>query len=321
MPPTLTPTRTLEDHATRLSAAYEHVGVQPCGDNIGAVLTTPPLSGDLSDQVVAEIRRALLEHRVVFFRGQSHLDDTVHHEFAARLGEPTAPHPTLKGQPGAVLPIDARHGKANSWHTDVTFVDRVPAISLLRPVVLPSHGGTTVWANTVAAYARLHPALQAMADRLWAVHTNAYDYAGHQDEVRVGGIDVAEQQHRDDFVSTRYETEHPVVRVHPETGERSLLLGHFVRRLVGLKPADSTALFELFQRHVTRLENTVRWSWSPGDLAIWDNRATQHYGVADYGSQPRVLHRITLAGDVPVSVDGVRSTPRVGDASAYSPLS
>ena len=75
------------------------------------------------------------------------------------------------------------------------------------------------------------------------------------------------------------------------------------------------------QEHVTRLENTVRWNWSPGDLAIWDNRATQHYGVADYGDQKRVLHRITLAGDVPVSVDGVASTPRKGDASAFSSLS
>ena len=300
------------------STGYRHIEVQPTGEHIGARITAPPLGGDLAEEVVAEIRQALLLHRVVFFPGQHHVDDVVHYEFAARLGQPTAPHPTLRGQPGAVLPIDSRHGKANSWHTDVTFVDRVPAISVLRPVVLPSHGGNTVWANTVAAYGRLHPAIQAAADRLWAVHTNAYDYAGHHDEVRVGGIDVAEQQHRDDFISKVYETEHPVVRIHPETGERSLLLGHFVKRIVGLNTADSAAIFEILQRQVTRLENTVRWVWSPGDLAIWDNRATQHYGVADYGDQPRVLHRITLAGDIPVSVDGVRSTPRIGDASAYS---
>ena len=91
-----------------------------------------------------------------------------------------------------------------------------------------------------------------------------------------------------------------------------------MKRLVGLSSRDSAAVFELLQREVTRLENTVRWSWSPGDVAIWDNRATQHYGVADYGTHKRLLHRITLAGDVPVSVDGVPSSVRVGDASAFS---
>ena len=111
-----------------------------------------------------------------------------------------------------------------------------------------------------------------------------------------------------------------MVRVHPETGERALLLGHFIRRIVGLSTPDSQDVFNLLQRHVIRLENTVRWSWHPGDIAIWDNRATQHYAVDDYGDQARLLHRITLAGDVPVSVDGAPSTPRKGDASHYSPV-
>ncbi len=129
------------------------------------------------------------------------------------------------------------------------------------------------------------------------------------------------QEHRDQFVSQLFETEHPVVRVHPETGERALVLGHFVRRFVGLSSAETRPqLFQLLQNRVTNLENTVRWQWQPGDLAIWDNRATQHYGVADYDDQPRRLHRITLAGDVPVSIDGVRSTARTGDAGQYSSL-
>lgn len=301
-------------------AGSDQISIHPTGEHIGARIDGVRLSGDLPAETVQQIRDALLRHKVIFFRGQDHLDDATQHEFASLLGRPTAPHPTVRGDANAVLPIDSEHGKANSWHSDVTFVDRIPAISLLRAITLPPHGGSTVWANTVTAYERLHPAVKALVDRLWAVHTNLYDYAAEKDETRIGGVDVKEQSYREEFRSQVFETEHPVVRVHPETGERTLVLGHFVKNLVGLSSRDSAAIFDLLQREVTRLENTVRWSWEPGDLAIWDNRATQHYGVADYGDHKRLLHRITLAGDVPVSIDGVASTPRQGDASAYSSL-
>ena len=115
-----------------------------------------------------------------------------------------------------------------------------------------------------------------------------------------------------------YETVHPVVRVHPETGRRVLLLGHFVRRFVGLGSTESSTLLALLQARVTRLENTIRWNWQPGDLAIWDNRATQHYAVSDYDDQYRSLSRVTLAGDVPVDVHGTPSRVVAGDASHYS---
>jgi taurine dioxygenase len=308
-------TTSVQSRPSRSAAA--DVSVRQLGEHIGARIDGVRLGGDLDAAAVATIRQALLAHKVVFFRGQHHLDDAGHHEFTALLGQPTAPHPTVGGD-GSVLPIDSRHGKANSWHTDVTFVDRVPAISVLRGVVLPAHGGTTAWANTATAYAGLHPALQAMADRLWALHTNVFDYAGFRDEVRIGGIDVEEQAFQDQFVAQQFEAEHPVVRVHPETGERTLLLGSFAKRLIGLSTQDSRDLVDLLQRHVTRLENTIRWSWEPGDVAMWDNRATQHYGVADYGDQHRVMRRITVTGDVPVSVDGVRSTQRSGDTSSYA---
>lgn len=302
------------------AAPFAHIEVHPVGGNIGAEIRGVRIGGDLEAATVAELRRALVAHRVVFLRGQEHADDDAQRAFAALLGTVTKPHPTVAGDGDAILPIDAEHGKANSWHTDVTFVDRVPSISILRAITLPTYGGTTVWANTVRAYAGLPPALQALVDRLWAVHSNLYDYAREVDETRIGGIDVQEQAYREEFAHREFETEHPVVRVHPETGERSLLLGHFVRRIVGLSTRDSDDLFELLQRHVIALENTVRWSWQPGDVAIWDNRSTQHYAVADYDDQPRRLHRITLAGDVPVSVDGVASTPRKGDASHFSPV-
>ncbi|NUT90710.1 MAG: TauD/TfdA family dioxygenase [Saccharothrix sp.] len=299
----------------------ETITVHRLGAAIGARVDGVRLGGDLSDDAVARIRQALLANKVIFLRGQEHLDDAGQLAFARLLGEPTLAHPTVKGRENAnVLPIDSDHGKANSWHTDVTFVDRVPAISVLRAIELPPYGGSTVWANTVRAYEDLPPALQALVDRLWAVHSNVYDYAGHVDSTRIGGVDVKEEAYREEFTSQRYETEHPLVRVHPETGERALLLGHFVKRIVGLTSTESQTVYQLLQNRVTRLENTVRWQWADGDVAIWDNRATQHYGVADYDDNHRRLHRITIAGDVPVSVDGVASTPVVGDAAHFSSL-
>ncbi|MEV0085064.1 TauD/TfdA family dioxygenase [Saccharopolyspora sp. NPDC050642] len=306
-----------------MTSQLERTAVQvvKLGAHIGARIDGVRLGGDLGAATVAEIRAALLAHKVIFFRGQHHLDDAGQLAFAELLGEPTLAHPTVKGTDHAsILPIDSDYSKANSWHTDVTFVDRIPAISLLRAIRLPSYGGTTTWASTVAAYEKLPDSLRALVDSLWAVHTNAYDYAASIDETRLGGVDVKFQQYRKEFISDVYETEHPVVRVHPETGERALLLGHFVKRLVGLTSAESHTVFQLLQARVIQLENTVRWDWSDGDLAIWDNRATQHYAIADYDDQPRRLHRVTLAGDVPVSIDGVRSTTRSGDASHYSQL-
>ena len=296
---------------------YEHIDVHKVSAALGAEIGGVRIGADLPPEAVGEIRNALLAHRVVFLRDQHHADEDDQKAFAQLLGTLTRPHPTVAGDDG-VLPIDSERSRANSWHTDVTFVDRIPAISVLRAITLPPYGGTTVWANTVNAYESLHPALRALVDSLWAVHSNLYDYVRDDESRWIGGIDVQEQAYRQEFSQQEFETEHPVVRIHPETGERALLLGHFVRRFVGLSTSDSNSLFELLQRHVIRLENTVRWNWRAGDLAIWDNRATQHYAVSDYDDQPRLLHRVTVAGDVPVGPDGRTSVPRKGDASDYS---
>jgi alpha-ketoglutarate-dependent taurine dioxygenase len=302
---------------TSSSQQYEHISVEKVSSGLGASIRGVRIDADLDPEVVGEIRAALLTHRVVFLRDQQHAGDAEQKAFAQQLGTLTKPHPTVSGENG-VLPIDSERNRANSWHTDVTFVDRIPAISVLRAITLPPYGGTTVWANTVAAYEALHPGLRALCDSLRAIHSNLYDYV-RDDETRwIGGIDTEEQAYRQEFSSLEFETEHPVVRIHPETGERALLLGHFVKRFVGLSSSDSNNLFELLQRHVIRLENTVRWNWHDGDIAIWDNRSTQHYAVSDYDDQPRRLHRITVAGDVPVGPDGRASIPRKGDASQYS---
>jgi alpha-ketoglutarate-dependent taurine dioxygenase len=296
---------------------YEHIDVSKVSANIGAEIGGVRIGGDLAPEVVREIRQALLTHRVVFLRDQQHADETDQKAFAQLLGTLTKPHPTVAGENG-VLPIDSERSRANSWHTDVTFVDRIPAISVLRAITLPSYGGTTVWANTVLAYESLHPGLRALADSLRAVHSNLYDYVRDDESRWIGGIDTQEQAYREEFAQQEFETEHPVVRVHPETGERALLLGHFVRSFLGVSTVDSNVLFQLLQDHIIRLENTVRWNWRDGDIAIWDNRSTQHYAVSDYDDQPRLLHRITVAGDVPVGPDGRPSVPRVGDAEDYS---
>lgn len=292
--------------------------VTKVGGHIGAIIEGLHLGPELAPAQVAEFRSVLLEHKVVFLRGQDQATDDDQLAFASQLGEVTLPHPTVRGDGSAILPIDSEYGKANAWHTDVTFVDRVPAISVLRAITLPPYGGTTVWANTARAYANLHPALKALVAQLRAVHSNRYDYAAR--EPRIGGVDVKEQAYREEFAHQDFQTEHPVVRIHPETGEPTLLLGQFVRSITGLSTQDSRDLFELLQRHVTELENTVRWSWQPGDIAVWDNRATQHYAVADYDDLPRRLHRITVAGDVPVGISGDTSTVLSGDASRFSPI-
>jgi alpha-ketoglutarate-dependent taurine dioxygenase len=297
---------------------YRHITVDKVAGNIGAVVGGLHLGRGLEPDAVAETRQALLAHRVVFIRDQQHATDADQRAFASILGTVTKPHPTVSGDGDAILPIDSENGAANSWHTDVTFVDRVPSASILRAITLPPYGGTTVWANTAAAYANLPEGLKALAASLRAVHTNLYDYAAER--TYVGGVDVKQQEYRTEFANQEFETEHPVVRIHPETGEPALLLGHFVRSFVGYSTVDFRDLFELFQRHITKLEHTVRWTWRDGDIAIWDNRATQHYAVADYDGLPRRLHRITLAGDIPIGIRGDRSVVRKGDASHYAPL-
>ena len=285
--------------------------VRPITPAIGAEIHGVRLSGELPANTVTAIRDALLRHRVVFFRGQGHLDEAEHQAFARLLG-PLVPHPTVPSVAGteAVLDIDGENGRASYWHTDVTFVEAFPLFSVLRGVVIPPVGGDTVWANAVAAYETLPPLLRDPADQLWALHSNTYDYAGTHPTATARQV----QRYENVFKSTIYETEHPVVQVHPLTGERAIILGYFVRKLLSVSSTDSLHLFAMLQDHVTRLENTVRWRWSTGDVVIWDNRATQHKAIDDYGDQPRVVRRVTIDGPVSVGIDGQHGKRRNRDA-------
>lgn len=276
--------------------------IVPVAGRIGAEIRGVALSGDLDDLTIAAIKRALGRHKVIFFRGQTHLDDATHEAFAARLGEPLA-HPTVPVAEGSrfLLELNSREGEAASqWHTDITFLPAFPAASILRALVIPPAGGDTLWANAVTAYEGLPPAFKALVDDLRAVHTNAYDYATARPEASADAI----RRHREVFASTVYETEHPVVHVHPVTGEKALLLGNFVKSFVGLNRDDSNRVFQILQDQITKPENTVRWRWQVGDVAIWDNRVTQHRAIADFGRQKRHLRRATIAGSVPVALGG-----------------
>jgi alpha-ketoglutarate-dependent sulfate ester dioxygenase len=282
------------------------VTVTKLGSRIGARVDGVLLGGDLDPVTVEQIRQALLTHKVIFFRGQHHLDDAQQLAFARLLGTPVG-HPaalmSVKDAP-TITPINSEFGKATRWHTDITFAANYPAASILRAVTLPSYGGSTLWASTVAAYNELPDPLKRLVENLWAVHSNRYDYVTAEAQA---SMTDNERAFRQVFEKPDFRTEHPVVRVHPETGERTLLAGDFVRNFVGLDSHISNALLELVQRRITEPENTIRWNWEAGDVAIWDNRATQHRAVDDYDNQPRLMHRVTLMGDVPVNVHGERS--------------
>jgi len=293
------------------------LSVERLAGRIGAQIHDVDTGDDLTDETVDAIRRTLLAHRVVFFRDQ-HLDYDRQVAFAARFGSLTLGHPTLpspEAQPFLEEIDSAKGAPANQWHTDVTFCDRPPAFTFLHGIVMPEVGGDTIWANTVAAYERLPNELRDLADTLRIVHTNTHDYAKPTSREEESNAVIS--AHRRQFVSTVFRTEHPAVRVHPETGERSLVLGGFAQSVNGLPPQASRDLIRILQDYVTRPENTVRWRWRAGDLAIWDNRATQHIAVYDYGDAHRRAERVTVAGPIPVGVDGRPSVALEGDATKY----
>jgi alpha-ketoglutarate-dependent taurine dioxygenase len=312
-------TSTISPGATGTTTA-DRLDVRPLTVRIGAEIAGVDLASGVGDATIAAIRRTLLERRVVFFRGQ-HLDGEGQIALARRFGELTLAHPTIPSAPGkpALYDLDSLSGvRADQWHTDVTFIDQPPTFSFLRAVVLPPVGGDTLWASTIAGYECLKPELARLADHLRVVHTNNYDYGRPDVTIALTDADAARIAHHRQFTSTVFETEHPLVRVHPETNERALLLGAFAQRVVGFRSTESVDLIRLFQNAVTKPENTVRWKWQEGDVVIWDNRSTQHYATFDYGTDHRQVQRVTTVGEVPVSLDGRPSTALSGNADFYN---
>ncbi|MDP9694204.1 UNVERIFIED_ORG: taurine dioxygenase [Arthrobacter globiformis] len=289
------------------------------GSRIGAEIRGLDLSGDLPAETVAQIRAALNEHKALVFREANILTDEAQVKFASHFGLLTKAHPTVASVEGEenVLPVDSENGSANNWHTDVTFVVNPPQASTLRSIDLPAYGGETLIASSAGAYADLPDELRNFADTLWAIHTNDYDYSVPKNLEHANAED-----RRKEFTRLKFETAHPVVRVHPLTGERGLFIGGFAQRLriVGLSNTESKDIIRLLQAYVTRPENVVRVNWEPNQLVLFDNRITQHYAPDNYDGQPRKLNRVTIAGDIPVGVDGKQSQALKGDASTYSEI-
>ncbi|WP_426299212.1 TauD/TfdA dioxygenase family protein [Arthrobacter sp. R-11] len=287
------------------------------GSRIGAEIRGLDISGDLSDGTVAQIRAALNEHKALVFREANILNDEAQVKFASHFGPLTTAHPTVASVEGEanVLPVDSENGSANNWHTDVTFVVNPPQASTLRSIDLPAYGGETLIASSAGAYADLPEELRNFADTLWAIHTNDYDYSVPKNLEHENA-----EERRKEFTRIKFETAHPVVRVHPLTGERGLFIGGFAQRLriVGLSNTESRDILRLLQAYVTRPENIVRVNWEPNQLVLFDNRITQHYAPDNYDGQQRKLNRVTIAGEIPVGVDGKASQSIQGDSSTYS---
>ncbi|MEU9958969.1 TauD/TfdA family dioxygenase [Streptomyces sp. NPDC050982] len=282
---------------------------------IGARVSGVDISEPLDDGTVTALRDALNVHKALVF-DDVNLDDEGQQAFARHFGDLTTAHPTVPAVEGApnVLPVDSERGRAaNNWHTDVTFVLNPPQASTLRSITIPPYGGETLIAGSAAAYRNLPEPLRQLADTLWAEHTNDYDYAVPEEEV-----DEEQAAQRARFTSIKYRTAHPVVRVHPLTGERGLFIGGFAQRIVGLSVSESRKVLDLLQAYVTRPENVLRHRWSPNQLVLFDNRITQHYAIDNYDGLPRRLNRVTVAGDVPVGIEGKESYSIQGDASHYT---
>ncbi|MGZ4452991.1 MAG: TauD/TfdA dioxygenase family protein [Nocardioides sp.] len=284
--------------------------------NLGARVSGIDIAADFSASQLEELRAGLVEHKALVFDAPG-LTAEGQERFAGRFGAITTSHPTVPGDPTInILDVDSMSSKANEWHTDVTFVHNPPSITTLRAITLPPYGGETLIADTAAAYRSLPHPLRALADTLWAIHSNQYDYA---DIAADRDLSEKAKSYREVFQSLEFETRHPVVRVHPESGEKGLFIGGFTRRIESLNSNDSRDLIRILQSHVTKPEHILRVQWQPGQLVAFDNRITQHYAIDNYDNAPRKLSRVTVSGTVPVSVSGERSTVLKGDASHYTP--
>jgi taurine dioxygenase len=265
---------------------------------IGAVLENVDLSKPLDDEVIADIRAALLKHRVIFFIDQ-HITPAQHRDFAARFGT-LHTHPLYPGVPEAqelfILDNHANNPTDNdAWHTDVTFIETPPLGAVLYARQLPADGGDTLWCNMRAAYEALSPAMRDFLSGLDAVHDFARGFPAKRTVAQAAGADRYAKA-----LEENPPVIHPVIRTHPETGEDSLFVNYgFTERIKGLRRNESDALLAMLFDHIKKPEFQVRWRWKENAIAFWDNRITQHYAVNDYLPNRRVMHRATILGDKP----------------------
>lgn len=276
---------------------YDRITVEPIAGAIGAEIGGVDLR-DLDDDLIAELRRAWLDHKVLFFRDQE-LTQEQHIAYGRAFGELEV-HPFTRNEQGhpEIIVLEStpeQFTAAENWHSDVTFRECPPLGSILYGRIVPPYGGDTAWANMELVYENLPDDLKDQLEGLYAIH----DYGkvfGRRTPAR--GVDD------DEIARARAEfppQKHPIVRTHPETGRKSLFINRsFVIGIDGMTADESRPLRRRLYEQVNRLEFTCRFRWRPGSIAQWDNRCTQHYAVPDHGGFHRRMERVTLVGDRPV---------------------
>jgi taurine dioxygenase len=256
----------------------------------------------IDDGTFAVIRRALTDHLVLFFRDQP-LDDDEHVHFASRFGVPNV-YPPNRAR-GVEVPLEFIEDTADSppkadlWHTDVAFLPEPPEIAVLNMLDAPEVGGDTLWASLYAAHDNLSPVLQQrLAPLLWEVHPGDDMRGKITAQFGAAVFDAVERE----FSGWRQ----PIVRVHPDTGRRCLYLcGAYIRGIVGMRPDEADALVPLLRHTVEDPNVQVRWKWRRHDLAVWDNRCTNHRATGDHYPEHRLVRRCTVGASPVVGVDGL----------------
>lgn len=269
---------------------FSRFEARPMTPAIGAELIGADLANP-DDQLFEEVRAALLQYKVVFFRDQT-LDRAQHIAFASAFGDLEIHPATPADQPDPeVLRIAhgaKSRGSENNWHSDVTWRERPSLGSILRAIELPDNGGDTLFANMVMAYDRLSDAMKERIENLVAVHDIARVFARR--------LDKAPEELHDKYPPV----EHPVVRTHPETKERLIYVNTgFTSHIKDMEADESAALLRELYQTAWNPEVQCRFRWAPGSLAFWDNRACQHFAASDYFPNVRVMERVTIAGDKP----------------------
>ncbi|PHH48624.1 taurine dioxygenase [Pluralibacter gergoviae] len=276
----------------------ERITVTPLGPYIGAEISGLDLTRPLSDNQFEQLYHAQLRHQVVFLRGQD-ITPQQQRDLARRFGDlhihPVYPHVKEVEE---IIVLDTHNDNPpdnDNWHTDVTFIDTPPAGAILAAKQLPEVGGDTLWTSGIAAWETLSAPLKALLGGLRAEH----DFRKSFPEWKYRNT---QEEHRRwlEAVEKNPPVLHPVVRTHPVTGKQALFVNNgFTTRIVDLAEKESEALLGFLLEHAVKPEFQVRWRWREGDLAIWDNRVTQHYANADYMPQRRIMHRATILGDRP----------------------
>jgi taurine dioxygenase len=284
--------------------------ITPVAGSLGAAVRGVDLRTVDQDDV-EQLRDLLHEHEVLLFPGAG-LTGEEQMRLGARFG-PIELFPVARlfgaTEPRFQTIVDGPDSPptADQWHTDVTWIATPPTYALLHAEVVPERGGDTLWASMTTAYEALSPTMQELLAGLEVVHDNTRFIEAMAAKSTDPGVDEVCRRLREEYPPVV----HPLVRTHPDTGRRALFLGgDFMRRIVGLHDAESRALLDLLARHIDDARFHCRWRWAPGDLAIWDERSTNHRNAADYFPQRRTVRRIEIEGTRPFFDPDRRPTVR-----------